>query len=90
LERIESYPHDAEVEIRADMTVSEFEQLFEKEFGLHVQVYRKDGNAWTETTLSDNLSLREQNNNAAEEKDCLAHITHHKDYKDARTEWYLG
>ena len=90
LERIESYPHDAEVEIRADMTVSELEQLFEKEFGLHVQVYRKDGNAWTETTLSDNLSLREQNNNAAEEKDCLAHITHHKDYKDARTEWYLG
>lgn len=90
LKRLELLPHNAEVEILADMTVSALEDLFEQEFGLHVQVYRKDGNAWTETTLTDDLSLRVQNNNAAMEQDTGAHIACHKDYKDARTEWYMG
>ncbi len=90
LERIEAHPHNASIEISADMKVSELEQLFEQEFGLHVQVLRKEGNSWTETTLTDNLSLREQNEHGALAKDTDFHLAHIADYQDARTEWYLG
>ena len=90
LERIERHPHNGDVEIFADMKVSELEQLFEKEFGLHVQVLRKLGNTWTETTFTDNLSLREQNAKAAETNASDYPIGLFSDYHDARTEWYLG
>jgi len=90
LELIEAQPHNADVEIFADMKVSELEQLFEREFGLHVQVFRKEGNVWEETTLTDSLSLREQNAKAAAAKDSNLHSVPLSEYHDARTEWFLG
>ena len=90
LERIEAQPHSADVEIFADMKVSELEQLFEQEFGLHVQVLRKEGNTWEETTLTDNLSLSEQNAMAAAALDSDLHSVPLSEYHDARTEWFLG
>ena len=42
-------------------TVSEFEQRLQNEFGLPVQVFRKAGNRWIETTLTDPLTLEMQN-----------------------------
>lgn len=90
LERLEKRPHNAEVNIFADMTVSELETLFEREFGLHVQVFRKDGNAWTETTFTDNLSLREQNETALKSISPVQNETQAAENQGARTEWFLG
>ncbi|RYF87533.1 MAG: hypothetical protein EON98_00170 [Chitinophagaceae bacterium] len=42
-------------------TVTDFEQRLQNEFGLPVQVFRKAGELWIETTQTDKLSLEEQN-----------------------------
>ena len=44
-----------------DTIVGDFEQLFFKNFGLCIQVFRKSGNVWLETSATDNWSLETQN-----------------------------
>lgn len=46
------------------MPTWQVERLFEEEFGLHVQVFRRSGNIWLETSVSDNLTLEEQQSKA--------------------------
>lgn len=41
--------------------VSTLEKGFLEGFGLYVQVFRKSGNQWLETSTSDNTTLSEQN-----------------------------
>jgi hypothetical protein len=48
-------------EIDPSMTVASFEQLMADRFGLNVQVFRKSGNLWMQTTSTDHWALREQN-----------------------------
>jgi hypothetical protein len=88
LERIEKHPHNGTVEVFADMTVADLEQLFEQEFGLHVQVFRKSGNTWQETTLSDQLTLGTQNAYSMDELPIPGQVPN--DHHNARTEWFLG
>lgn len=47
--------------ISEDITVNELEEFFKKHFNLNVQVFRKSGNSWLETTLTDNWTLKKQN-----------------------------
>jgi hypothetical protein len=70
------------------MTVADLEQFFEREFELHIQVFRKVGNTWQETTLSDQLTLGEQNSIILDEASIQGKppLDHH----NARTEWFLG
>jgi hypothetical protein len=49
------------IEVKDEMTVAELEQSFLDLFGLRVQVSRKSGNIWLETTMTDNWSLQKQN-----------------------------
>lgn len=42
-------------------TVAELEETFRDRFGLHVQVFRKSGKVWLETTATDGWSLEKQN-----------------------------
>jgi hypothetical protein len=49
------------VDFNGQTTVWELEQEFEKKFGLHIQVFRKSGSIWLETTATDNWSLEQQN-----------------------------
>lgn len=44
-----------------DLPVSAFEERFLHEFGLSVQVFRKSGNVWLETSATDAWSLKQQN-----------------------------
>jgi hypothetical protein len=54
--------HNAgEMTIIPGMTVSELEQGFGDIYGLGVQVFRKSGRTWLETTVTDNWTLEEQN-----------------------------
>ncbi len=54
------------VEVYEDMTVAELEQSLRKQFGLSIQVFRKSGNIWLETTMTDNWTLRQQNEHGRE------------------------
>lgn len=58
-----------EVEITENMSVNELEQMFKVEFGLNVQVFRKSGKSWLETTITDNWSLKKQNEEGRELSD---------------------
>ena len=42
-------------------TVEKLEQIFWEEFGLSVQIFRKSGNLWIETSLSNSWTLKLQN-----------------------------
>jgi hypothetical protein len=42
-------------------SVAELENAFEEYFGLSVQVYRKSGKMWLQSTITDDWTLKEQN-----------------------------
>ena len=48
------------------MKVAELENAFAKSFGFAVQVFRKSGNVWLQTTATDDWTLEEQNLKATE------------------------
>lgn len=52
-----------EGDLRVDgrTTVNRFEQTFYERYGLNVQVFRKSGNLWIQTTSTDTWTLNEQN-----------------------------
>ncbi|MGZ3932210.1 MAG: hypothetical protein ACXVP0_12845 [Bacteroidia bacterium] len=54
------------IEITNDMTVTTLEQIFATDFGLSVQVFRKSGNLWLETTVTDDWTLKKQNDQGCE------------------------
>jgi hypothetical protein len=47
--------------IEPEMPTWQLERLFEEEFGLYVQVFRQSGNTWLVTSVTDDLTLEEQN-----------------------------
>jgi hypothetical protein len=49
------------VSIPTAMTVMELESLFRDRLGLYIQVFRKSGKVWLETTATDDWSLFKQN-----------------------------
>ncbi len=50
-----------EINITPEMTVSELEKQFNDIYGLSTQVFRKSGNIWLVTTVTDKWTLAEQN-----------------------------
>lgn len=46
--------------IEHDMVIWQLERLFEEEYGLHVQVFRKSGRTWLETSATDDLTIEQQ------------------------------
>lgn len=54
------------LEIGENMSVQELESLFDTCFGLAVQVFRKSGKLWLETTVTDTWSLKRQNDHGQE------------------------
>jgi hypothetical protein len=54
------------IKITGLMTVAELESSFSNTFGLSVQVFRKSGSIWLQTTVSDHWTLAEQNQKAME------------------------
>ncbi|HEY8399251.1 MAG TPA: hypothetical protein VIK80_15020 [Flavihumibacter sp.] len=57
---------EGELEISPTMTVASFEQSMIQRFGLAVQVFRKSGNLWLETTMTDQWTLGQQNEHGRE------------------------
>ncbi len=49
------------ISISPNMSVKEFEQIMNDQFGLNVQVFRMSGKLWLQTTKTDDWSLEKQN-----------------------------
>lgn len=49
------------ITISPTMTVVDLEQRFADVYGLGVQVFRKSGNVWLETSVTDGWTLEDQN-----------------------------
>ena len=90
LQQIQRQAIGGEIDIDEDTTAEELEAALERNFGLHVQVMRKDGEDWDQTSVTDHLTLGQQNELAGKTTQLVAHRHFHHDYTDARTEWYLG
>jgi hypothetical protein len=58
--------NNGELTISDEMTVAELEKSFLNLFGLNVQVSRKSGILWLETTMTDKWSLQKQNGHGRE------------------------
>ena len=54
------------IEISPTMTVNDFEQNLQNEFGLSVQVFRKSMGTWIATTESDSWTFAKQNEKGEE------------------------
>ena len=54
------------INIKPEMTVAELEKKFRERFGLFTQIFRKSGNVWLETTITDSWTLHEQNKQGEE------------------------
>jgi len=57
---------EATVMIPTAMTVQELEGVFQERLGLNIQVFRKSGRVWLETTATDDWSLFKQNEEGQE------------------------
>ncbi len=49
------------IDLDPKMTVADLEKMFFEKFGLNVQVFRKSGMVWLETSVTDNMTLKGQN-----------------------------
>lgn len=56
--------NDGTLSIHGNQKVSTLEQAFHDVFGLNVQVFRKSGTLWLQTTTTDEWTLSEQNETA--------------------------
>lgn len=58
--------NEGELEISDSMRVGQLEKTFQNSFGMAVQVSRKSGTIWLETTMTDNWTLLQQNEHGRE------------------------
>jgi hypothetical protein len=58
---VENKPRVGVLYLEPDTPVWQVERLFKEEFGLFVQVFRKSGTIWLETSVTDDLTLEQQN-----------------------------
>ncbi len=54
------------LELNDYMTVGQLEKKFREEFGINVQVSRRSGPVWLETTVTDTWTLKQQNEHGRE------------------------
>ena len=57
---------DGDIEVTPEMKVKDLEKIFKDQFSLLVQIFRRSGNLWLETTMTDNWTLRQQNEHGRE------------------------
>lgn len=60
------YKSDSELAIVPEMPVATLEQQFFEKFGVWAQVFRKSGQSWLETTMTDDWTLARQNQEGEE------------------------
>ncbi len=71
-----------EIVLSGDMPVWELEKFFENECGLHVQLFRRSGKIWLETSKTDNLTLNEQEEKAKNSDHIQSEFGDPMDYRE--------
>lgn len=66
LGRLNPNIQNGQIDISQDVTVAELETAFEEAFGLHVQIFRKSGDTWLQTSVTDHWTLKHHQENAME------------------------
>jgi hypothetical protein len=61
LKSMASFINSGIININSKRTVAEIENEFKEKIGVPIQVFRKSGNVWIETTLTDDWTLEQQN-----------------------------
>jgi hypothetical protein len=51
-------PSHIHMEFDKTIKISDLEKIFDQDCGLHIQVFRKYGDSWLQTTLSDHWTLQ--------------------------------
>lgn len=59
--RVRKLNNEGDFRIDPKISVGDFEQKIQDKYGLNVQVFRKSGNLWMQTTATDSWTLAEQN-----------------------------
>lgn len=57
---------NTQIDFSEQTTVQELEKKIEDQLGLHIQVFRRSGNIWLETTVTDEWTLSFQNEQGKE------------------------
>ena len=68
--------------VEPDLTVWQLERLLEEEYALHAQVFRKSGRAWLETSVTDGLTLEQQQAKAAASEHVEQEFVDPMDYRE--------
>ena len=68
--------NDVPFELSGAMSVADFEQNFQKQFGIGVQVFRKSMGSWLITSSTDKWSLAEQNDKGHESATTLTEMVY--------------
>ncbi len=63
-----SKPEAGYFEFDGDITIAKLEQIMEQDFGVYIQVFRKYGDAWLQTTSTDQWTLNKAEEMAEELK----------------------
>jgi len=71
---------EGEVELNDAMTVLELERRLREDYGAYTQVSRKSGKLWLETTMTDNWTLKQQNDHGRELSEPLQKMEDEVDY----------
>ena len=58
---VRSIHNTGDLSINGHLKVSSLEQAFANDYGLNVQVFRRSGGIWLQTTSTDHWTLTEQN-----------------------------
>lgn len=61
LKEVRTIHTEGDLLIHPEMTVNELEARFADLYGLNAQVFRRSGNLWMQTTVTDSWTLAEQN-----------------------------
>ena len=73
---------EGDLTVLESTTVMDLEKAFEDQFGLHVQVFRKSGSIYLETSVTDNLTLAEQTQRAKDSEWHQTPIADPMDYRE--------
>jgi len=73
---------EGELEMTDSMTVGQLEHSFRERFGIFVQVCRKSGPVWLETTMTDKWTLKQQNEHGRELSEPLVRVLPDRDLAD--------
>ena len=68
--------------IEPETVVWQLERIFETEYSLHVQLFRKSGRTWLETSVTDDLTLEQQQAKAAASEQVHQEFIDPMDYRE--------